>query len=232
MERIGIYVGWIVIIFTLLLFLLSFIYHKYFASGGYDKSIKFLPIVRFFQNFADFWTDVLLAYIMYLQNVNSYLYIFAFIFVIVPFLLSCIIGLYWILKWKRWKEDNPIRLIEYLDRYEIFLCCLTVLGNFYCAVQLCRSKLFYKQFFNFPLRNKEYKELHHYRFVNVILLENIPQFFIQIFYLLSNDSNNTSIVVYLSLMFTIISLLVSIESQLLRIFHTCEMKKKDSYEYE
>ena len=50
---------------------------------------------------------------------------------------------------------------------------------------------------------KEKEKLNHFRFINIVLLENIPQFSIQIIYILTQNSGEISEVVYISMIFLI-----------------------------
>ena len=79
--------------------------------------------------------------------------------------------------------------------------------------------------FNLPLRNDEYNKLRHFRFVNIVICENIPQFIIQIIYLNIIKLDNQSTMVYISLIITLIGLLFSIQSELLHICHLCFHKE-------
>ena len=170
-ENIGIYLGWGTLASITFAWLFSCMYHKYIIKSpyGFDRP-NLMSVIKAIQNAGDFWTDVLVCIILYLQR-YTLLYIASFIFTIVPFILSCICCVYWIVQWRKWKYDNPIRLTDYLNRYESLLCLLTVLAGFYAAVELCRSKLFFKRYFYFPLRKQEYNQLKHIKFVNVVLLE-------------------------------------------------------------
>ena len=63
----------------------------------------------------------------------------AFGFTIIPFIMSCIVAIYWIVEWHKTQENHAIRLINYLNRYEIYLCAWTIFAGFYAAVDLARS---------------------------------------------------------------------------------------------
>ena len=166
-------------------------------------------------------TDVLFAYVLNLQQ-YEFLSALAFIFTAAPFSMSCSVGIYFIIRWRRWQFDNPVRLSDYLKRYEILLCLWTILGGFYASVDLARSRLFYKRYFDFPLRKKEFEQLKHFKFINIVLLESVPQFGVQIAYLLSVSSENRSVVVYFSLLFTVVSLMFQAQAQLLRVCKVCD----------
>ena len=106
------------------------------------------------------------------------------------------------------------RLKNYLKSYEIFIILLTLFGGFYATIDLLRSKLFYLRITYFPLKFDEYNRLQYLRFVNFIILENIPQFFIQIWYLFFAESSDGSDqflpIVFIALCMTIIGLIFGI----------------------
>ena len=164
--------------------------------------------------------DFVFAYVLNLQGYEV-LSTLAFIFTIAPFSMSCSVAIYFIIGWRRWQFDNAVRLSDYLKKYEILLCLWTILAGFYVSVDLARSKLFYKRLFDFPLRQKEVEQLKHLKFINIVLLESVPQFCIQIAYLVSVSSDNRSAVVYFSTCFTVVSLLFQAEAELLRICKVC-----------
>ena len=99
------------------------------------------------------------------------MYIFAFIFCIVPYLVQFGAAIYCIHKWKHWKQDNPIRLIDYFKHYECIVYLLSIFGTFYRAIDICQSKIFYLQMFHLQLRKKELNAIKHFRFVNIVVFE-------------------------------------------------------------
>ena len=174
LENVGIYISYGSIIIPTMCVLWAYIYHsRILKSGprGYDP-VRLTAITKFFHNGGDFWTDCIFAFILYFeQQFNIIIPICALIFTIVPFIMSCIVAIMWIVRWRKWQDNNPIRLKNYLDKYEIHIVAWTIFAGFYAAIDLSRSKLFYKQYFNFPLRRNEYNKLEKYKFVNIVLLE-------------------------------------------------------------
>ena len=64
----------------------------------------------------------------------------------------------------------------------MFIYSLTMVTNFYSAIDLLRSKFMYLSWFYFPLTKSEHDIFKAYRFINIVLLENVPQLAIQIMY--------------------------------------------------
>ena len=115
------------------------------------------------------------------------------------------------MRWNRWEEDDPVRLKQYLQKYDILLLFLTIFGGFFSAIDLLRSKFLYHDAFYFPLKKNEYNMLRYPRFINLILFENIPQFIIQLIYIFGTNYVENNIdgisIVFISLALTSVSLL-------------------------
>ena len=75
----------------------------------------------------------------------------------------------------------------------------TIFSGFYPTVQLLSSRLLVKSLFNLSLTRNEMIEIAKYRFVNVVLLENIPQFVFQLVYLI-DYSDDVNILVLISML--------------------------------
>lgn len=282
------------------LFFLSVIYFRYRIrfKSQFDEPQHFI-IVKFFQNVADFWTDLFFSVILYLENELLLAYCGIF-FVILPLLMQCIIGIYFVLKWKtthynsrhgrlstamsnsatssgsicsintiesndtdelpttpsksskrspklsssfggeittttsrshRSREQSNTsgknialidskRLYNYLNKYEVLIYLLTIVSGFYNSIDLLRSKIFYLSIFLFQMKNEEFNQLKKYRFVNIILLENLPQLVIQIIYLINvnnNDIGQASQIVFISMVFSVLSILFALIKEISRI---------------
>ena len=175
-------------------------------------NMNFIAIFRFISQSLDLWTDLSFCIILYIQQQMQLLYS-SLVFLIIPYLMSCIVSIYWIIVWNNWKHDHPHRLKNYLKSYEIFIILLSVFGGFYATVDLLRSKLFYLRLFYLPLKRDEYEKLQYLRFINFVILENIPQFMIQLWYLFFTSSSNGSggdkflPIVFVALFMTIVGLL-------------------------
>ena len=80
-----------------------------------------------FSNVADFGTDVLLTiafYLIYDEVENDY-----FLFFILSFAFTCIVGLYFI---EKWRNQVDCLMLSYLKKYDVFLICMTT--GFYSDV--------------------------------------------------------------------------------------------------
>lgn len=207
------------------------VYHEIIMDVEMDKP-KYFTIVKFIHHIADFWTDLLMCVILYYQAVYL-LFMCCLCFTIFPFLMQCVVSIYWIIKWKQWKQDNPGRLHEYLFNYEIFLYFSTVISGFYNTLDLVTSKIFYIKCFYFPLKSKEFQQLAKFRFVNIVLMENIPQIMIQLSYIFYfSEKNNISVIVFFSMVLSVLSLVFSFVTHMSRLcYYLYENQTKQQFRY-
>ena len=222
-ERAGIFLFAFCFGFGCLLFIICYIYHMYILSFRFDVP-KFYLIPRYFQNIGDFWTDLFFSMILYLEQ-YFLLSILAIIFTIIPFIMQCIIAIKFVLQWKYKRSninDDSQRLLSYLKKYEILIYLSTMFAGFYNSIDLFKSQIFYKKYFLFPLKTKEYDQLRKYRFVNVIMLENIPQLILQLIYIFTINNggsgvSNISPIVFISMTLSILSIIFAIVKESARI---------------
>ena len=111
---------------------------------------NYIAILRFFSNVADFGSDVLLTvvfFIIYQELGNDYFWFFLLssIFTVVPYLTSCIVGIYFI---EKWRNEIDAHMLPYLKKFDVFLIGITIVAGFYSAVELGSSRLFYLKMFN------------------------------------------------------------------------------------
>ena len=198
-------------------------YHYYYLLKPAKKLIDKPNIYCIFKcahNFADLWTDILFAVILYLQKdsiINSTyknLWAFAIIFVFVPFFVQCVLSLWYLDKWQQ-RMNKIIKTDKtYPSSHDSLLIVCSIIFGFYSAMELMRSKLFYQTFFHSQLSNRYYKQIRCYRFLNIVILENIPQLIIQFLYILNVDSDTTNIIVYLSMLLSFLSIMVQFATHL------------------
>ena len=124
----------------------------------------------------------------------------------------------------------PYRLGRYLDKYTHFLSFLTIISGFYCAVDLVRSKLYYQKYFSFSLTINEQSQLKRLRFINVVILENIPQFIIQLQYI-QNSEQEVSVIVLFSVFLCLLSFFFAFLTQIGWLFHLYK-NKNHRYRFE
>ena len=210
----------------ILLLIFSHWYYYSIAKKCCDMP-NYASLFRWIQSMIDFWTDVIFAIVLYLQdtdlNLNYLLFYASMIFTILPYILSLLIAVYWIVRWNRWKNE-PNRLKTYLNKYEmiILLCSLiTGGGGFFTTIELFQSKLMSNLFgvFYISLKKEEFNQLRYYKFFTVIICENIPQFIIQCLFLHNsyskvniNDETQGLAIVFITLILTLISLLMALLS--------------------
>ena len=221
------------LIFAAFIIISGLIWHKLCHNGS--DNVKFVLILRFFQSVGDFWTDVVFALVLYVENSNNnyndstlvILFICSCVFTLLPYIVSCATGIYWVSHWRASLDSAAAggshRLTSYFNKYEIFVYGLTTLAGFYRAIDFCQTKLFYLDMFHLQLTKDESKQLQHYRFLNIVALENIPQFIIQLCYLLYKSSNDNgqnddiNSIVFLSILFGVLSIVAASLGQVSRV---------------
>ena len=204
-----------------LTFVICYVYHTFILKIRCD-SPKFYLIPRYFQNIGDFWTDLFFSVILYFKQ-RYILSILALFFTIFPFILQCVFGIKFVIKWKYKRSnasDDSQRLLSYFKKYEILIYLSTIFAGFYNTCDLFKSKIFYKKWFSMPLKTNEYDKLRKYRFLNIAALENVPQLFLQCIYVFnikSNGINDVSPIVFISMTLSILSILFAIVKESARI---------------
>ena len=163
------FIGLGLLLSLLIVLLMKVITPKLQKFQGGDK-IKFTNIIAYIHSAFDFWTDLSFCYLLYLRCYLK-LFVFAFIFTMASFVVSLIFIVYWIYKWRLMTTQQLQRIRDYLKQYSVVLILLTVFGDFYSAVLLVRSKLFYADVFNFSLKESEMDQLIVFKFINITLLE-------------------------------------------------------------
>ena len=150
-----------------LIFILWMI-HNVFWSGS--DVPDYGSVIRYIHSVVDFWTDVLFAYSMYLNDEMMHFYGSA-IFTILPLCFSMGLSIYWIYRWRTMTASVPQRIADYLNTYTFVLVLFTVFGSFPSAVALAQSRLFHHPMYSLSLKKKENDRLSIWKFVNSTLLE-------------------------------------------------------------
>eukprot|EP01084_Bolivina_argentea_P176631 305604_1 len=141
------------------------------------------------------------------ESEYAVLLLFCIAFIIIPMVVTLYQLHTDINKWKRsdvlseWLSNNVTLL------YMISSIC----GSAFTAVQLCTSNLFNLTQFDMPLSRIQFNKFQTKRVFSVVLLENIPQLAIQIVYL-SISNANTNNIVFISMGFSVLSIIISIFS--------------------
>ena len=189
------------------------VYNSWKSSNKSADTMNFIAVIRFLVQVLDLWTDLSFCVILYLKKLKI-LFAIDIMFIMVPYSISVFVAIYFVVSWNQWQQDHPSRLKVYLNKYQFVIILSSLFGGFYATIDLFRSKIFYLSLMYLPLKKSEYNNLTYFRFVNFTLLENIPQFIIQLYYLLhhnGNDQDNQESsqlpIVFLSLGLTVISLI-------------------------
>ena len=253
-DTAGLYFVSCILILSLFLLLIAIIYHYIIAKGSHLNNL--FGLLRFFASVADFWTDLLFTAILYFEsnrednisnnNKNTYflLFIVSTVCVGAAYLCSCIFGVYWISRMRitiSGKKDSSHRLLKYFKQYDMFVYGMITIAGFYATIDLLRSKLFYLDIFNLQLTHEEYTSLKMYRFINIVLLENIPQFIVQIIYIHinlninasdENGNNNINSIALLSVTLSVLSIIAASLSQMSMLCsNKCRNVEKYTYSH-
>ena len=231
-ETFGYYLLGILLLSTLLIVLASFIHDKWF---GNQIQSDYVPILRFGMNVGDFWTDLLFCLVLFLDDDAPFLlFLIGIVFVAVPYVASCIVCVTWISKWRNSADVfSGTRLASYFKKYDMLIYAMTSIAGFYSTVDVCKSKLFHLKAFRLQLKQKEYNILKNYRFITIVLLENIPQLTISLYYLnlKLNDStttnsvtNTVSPIVFTSMLFSILAVFSATMSRVSELCQCCHEK--------
>ena len=168
---------------SIIFFMIVVIYHKIMLNKSDVRSDtpNYFAILKFSHNITDMWSDIFFAIILYYEidasQSNTYgfnnkmLFIVSSIFVIIPYFLSLINCIYWINHWRLQNQDLSVRFEKYFTKYIGLICAFVLISNFYATIELLKSKIFYKPYFNFPLKNNEFRRLQHLKFINIVILE-------------------------------------------------------------
>ena len=209
---------------------IGYCYHSWCARGSGSDGPYFGAIIRFFASVADFWTDLLFVVVLSLttetdESFYPLLYC-CVIFTLVPYIMSFTCFLYFT---KKWKDSTNNVLVTWIQTYDKTMLLLTILSGFHTCVELFHSKLFFIQLFHLPIRRKTYDKLKHFQFINVVLLENIPQLVIQTVYITMSSNGDLVLtpIVLLSMFFSSISIINAVLAQLSRIMECICPKQRN-----
>ena len=163
--------GTIVLVLTFtapcLLFIVAFIWHRKEEFLGVDRP-RYASIFKCFWNIGDLWSDLIFTIILYFnKETREVLFMVSLIFATVPHIISNLIALY---EMKKWRQNNA-RIAKYIDRYDWFIIAISIAGGFYSAIELGRSKLFYAKIFLLQLKREEYHHIKSMRFYNNVVFE-------------------------------------------------------------
>lgn len=203
----------------------------YFRNKGRDD-VNHRLLISFIINCIDFWTDIASLFVYYNFPSHEGIFPVAMTFVIVPYLLSMLIGSTYFVQGQWTTRHLNIemhvndRLKRWMERYMTLLFMFAMLsGSFYSGIEFCSTKLFSFGLFFFPLKRSEYIKMLNFKVITMILFANIPQFAIQIYFFTSivdkednaNYGSTNSNIVLVSMIFTILSMLVGSLPALLRV---------------
>ena len=214
LQRLSSYLAIVLIILTILIVSLRICYFRC-TMGGKTNRFKgsdapnYEYVSWYINSVCDFWSDIMFCYLAYLVN-EIVIFYFALIFTLIPLLMSFVLSIYWIHKWRTMTCSVPHRIIHYLRANSVKLITFTIFSSdFYCSVLLLQSKLFCLDIFNFSLTKDETSKLIIWKLISVVICENIPHLVLQYCFIFNRNTDDGSTVVLISLILTSLSLLSS-----------------------
>ena len=203
----------IITIFCLIIGITSQFHAKFRQKNDFFEFGRILLIMF---NLLDITSDILLLIniiLIYIYNKNEILIVIIMIccicFILIPIILS-LITLY--------KDDintNNEEISLWINKRKLrFYISSIIFGNSFCALNIFNSNLYsLKWFSSMGLTKIKMIQFQRKRFYSINLFQNIPQIIIQCItiYIIGNKiSNNYKILIFLSIIFSIISILITI----------------------
>ena len=117
---------------------------------------------------------------------------------------------------KEWAIDGDTRMImqPWLRDHLHSLYIISIIsGSAFSAIELCDSHLFQLSLFSMNLPKRQKQIFKNKRIFSVVLLENVPQFCLQVIYLLffaeskNNNGSTESNIAFVAMFFSVLSLL-------------------------
>ena len=190
-------------------------------TKGSDRP-DIIPLAKVFNSVADFITDALFSIVLATHDnqQTDILFMCSVTFIVLPYLMSVIFGMYAIeIKWRRSTEN--VYLSEYVHTHGSKLIIGTIFIGFYPTIDIAQSKLFYWNMFGLQHKPNVIVFLTAMKFINIVLLEDIPQFILQVIYISTVKPEDWSFVVFFSMIFSIMS---TISAMSLLLHKCCEKK--------
>eukprot|EP01084_Bolivina_argentea_P269736 458494_1 len=185
-----------------------------FIDAKFLRLNDFYSVGKIFQvmlQILDMMSDCFLAIDISLRIKNNSFLIalcVCIIFIIIPSVFS-LFQVYYHSK-KEWSSDDRIR--GWLVKYSNMLYIISILtGSSFAAVDIMNSNLFGLQYFEMGLSNKQRILFKTKRIYSVVMLENIPQLALQIWYMVQLG-NNYNLIAISSAVFSGISIIVTVLS--------------------
>ena len=205
------------------------------TSYGYYKSchsdgdiIDYFSVLLFFHGTTDFITDAIFTLNLKTEsNTDSSIVLLSYCSISIlccSYFMSVITCLWTISYLRNINVHYPQRIIDWLNAHMTIFIVLTVMYNIYATTDLQRSGLFEWSVFKFPITQDEYTQIMKYKFINIVMIENMGQFIVQIMYM---NSKTATFNVFKLL--TIISTSVSILIAMVKTIATICNKNRNIY---
>lgn len=108
---------------------------------------QFISLFPFLQNACDFWTDIMFALALVLCVEERWDLFWPCVFTIgVPYILSCIVGIYCIHRWRLWSDAKVSRLSNYVEKHDWLLYVGMVFVGFFSVIDLTKQTILFTLF--------------------------------------------------------------------------------------
>eukprot|EP01083_Nonionella_stella_P143786 447582_1 len=216
----------IVVLFPVVFIMMGYAFHK--DRSGTDKP-GYLALFTFFASVGDFYTDLLWSITLYSQG--NPLYVYAFVFIFVPHMLSLSVGIVFLTKWRQ--NKSRMYISEYALRFDKVIIISTFLSGFYATTDIVTSHLFHLDVLSLQLDSSQKTQIGNLKIFNTVILENIPCTVIQLIYLksLGNASivhNGGLNITILAIAFSVVSIVFGVLTVSVRLFNEFMDRKKES----
>lgn len=175
--------------------IIAFFYH--INKHGSDRP-NYLSLFFYIIRMIDFITDLIWKLSL---ATDSNLMLPAIFITIFSHILSAVIGITFIIKWRHEKF-----IMNYFQQYDKFIFAITFFGGFYAAINVSSSHLFHLNIFSMPLMRIDIYRLNNFKLFNEVLLENIPLLILQSMYLF--QSGGTPYLTLIAMLFSFISSII------------------------
>ena len=204
------------IIFIAFLFIIctSWIDAKYIGKNDF---YQIGPIFSALFHMLDAWTDAFFAIQCTLHPLFVFgsfessifiIFILSLFFIILP-MATTLYQLYRVSN-KHWCKNDEAR--GYLSGHLYSLYMVSVIcGSSFAGIKLFRSRVFNLSIFDIPLNKQQSVHFETKKVYSTILLENLPQLLLGIWYI-ETSGEVTSTIVFVSMAFSVISIIVTIIS--------------------
>eukprot|EP01084_Bolivina_argentea_P241163 404927_1 len=202
-QRMTLFIGG----FLVVIIVISYVYSKFIYQNDFYQVIALITASF---HILDMVSDVLFSISMSVSN--NIIFILSVMFIVIPLMLS-LYQLHRVI-YKKWMRSDDEIKGWIRDNISILFILSVITGSSFAAIDLCYSNLFNLRQFDIPLSKTEISLFKTKRIYSIILFENLPQIALQCGYIASSTTVSNSSIIYISLIFSSISIAIAVISLL------------------